>query len=75
MLLAGIAAAGAIALINSLGSLSDWVGPSVVGWLEDITGKSAMGHYVVAGLAILGALLILLFMPRRAVATSRPVSK
>jgi hypothetical protein len=34
-----------------------------------------MGHYVVAGLAILGALLILLFMPRRAVATSRPVSK
>jgi hypothetical protein len=40
MLLAGITAAGAIALINSLGSLSDWVGPSVVGWLEDITGKT-----------------------------------
>jgi sugar phosphate permease len=70
MLLAGTAAAGGIALINSLGSLSGWVGPSVVGWLEDITGKTATGLYVVAGLELLGAVLILLFVPRRAVAVS-----
>jgi hypothetical protein len=37
MLLAGSAAAGGIALINSLGSVSGWVGPSVVGWLADLT--------------------------------------
>ena len=75
MLLAGTAAAGGIALVNSLGSLSGWVGPSVVGWLEDITGKTATGLYVVAGLEVLGAVLILLFMPRHSAATSRTVSK
>jgi len=68
MLLAGTAAAGGIALVNSIGALSNWLGPSVVGWLEDVTGKTATGLYVVAGLDVLGAILILLFMPRRAVA-------
>ncbi len=66
MLLAGSAAAGGIALINSLGSLSGWVGPSVVGWLKDVTGKTSAGLYVVAGLEVLATVLILLFMPRRA---------
>jgi D-galactonate transporter len=70
MLLAGTAAAGGIALINSLGSLSGWVGPSVMGWLEDMTGKTATGFYVVAGLEILGAVLILFFMPHRSVVTT-----
>ena len=65
MLLASTAAAGGIALINSLGNLSGWVGPSIVGWLEDLTGKTSTGLYVVAGLEVLGAVLILLFMPRR----------
>jgi ACS family tartrate transporter-like MFS transporter len=67
MLLTGTAAAGGIALINSLGNLSGWVGPSVVGWLEDLTGKTATGLYVVAGLEVFGAILILRFMPRRAI--------
>jgi cyanate permease len=73
-LLAGTAAAGGFALINSIGNLSGWIGPSVVGWFEDITGKTATGLYVVAGLEILGALM-LLFVPSRAVATSGTVSK
>jgi D-galactonate transporter len=64
MLLAGTGMAGGIAFINSLGNLSGWVGPSIVGWLEDLTGKTATGLYVVAGLEVLGAILILLFMPR-----------
>jgi hypothetical protein len=63
MLLSGSAAAGGIALINSVGSLSGWIGPSVVGWLKDLTGKTATGLYVLAGLEILGAVLMLLFMP------------
>jgi MFS family permease len=75
MVLTGSAAAGGIALINCIGSLSGWVGPSVVGWLEDVTGKTATGLYVVAGLEILGAVLILLFMPRRVVATSGTASR
>jgi MFS family permease len=65
MLLTGTAAAGGIALINSVGGLSGWIGPSVVGWLEDVTGKTATGLYVVAAIEALGAALILLFIPRR----------
>jgi hypothetical protein len=63
-LLAGPAAAGGIALINSIGSLSGWVGPSVVGWFEDVTGKTTAGLYIVAGLEILATVLILLSVPR-----------
>ena len=61
-LLAGTAAATGIALINSIGNLSGWLGPSVVGWLEDLTGKTSTGLYVVAGLEVLAATLILFFM-------------
>jgi cyanate permease len=71
MLLAGTAAATGIALINSVGNLSGWLGPSVVGWLADMTGKTTTGLYVVAGLEVLGATLILLFAPRRPVAGER----
>jgi D-galactonate transporter len=63
-LLASTAAAGGIALINSFGNLSGWLGPFVVGWLKDLTGTTSAGLYVVAGLEVLAAGLILLFMPR-----------
>ncbi len=66
MLLAGTAAAGSIALINSVGSFSGWVAPFAVGWLKDMTGKTSTGLYVVAGLEVIAAVLILLFMPRSA---------
>ncbi|MFL9909622.1 MFS transporter [Paraburkholderia sp. RL17-337-BIB-A] len=64
MLLSGSAAAGGIALINSLGNLSGFVGPALVGWLKDITGKTSTGLYAVAGLEVLCTVLILVFMPR-----------
>jgi MFS family permease len=64
ILLAGPAAAGGIALINSIGSLSGWAGSSLVGWLKDVTGKTTTGLYVVAGLVILGTILLLLTVPR-----------
>ncbi len=64
MVLAGTGAAGGIALINSIGALASWVCPSIVGWLEDVTGKTASGLYVVAGVVAIGSALILLFMPR-----------
>jgi D-galactonate transporter len=70
MTLAGTAAAGSIALINSIGTLSGWVGPSVVGWLEDVTGKTSTGLYVIAGLEVIAAVLIVLFVPIRSVSTS-----
>ena len=71
-LLVGNAAAGGIALVNSIGNLSGWVGPSVVGRLADVTGKTTTGLYVVAGLEVLAGALILLFIPRRKVAAIIP---
>jgi D-galactonate transporter len=63
MFLAGSAAAGGIALINSLGNLSGFVGPALVGWLADRTGSTATGLYAVAGMEVLCTVLILLFIP------------
>ena len=64
MLLTGTAAAGGLALINSIGNLSGWLGPFVVGWLRDVTGKTSTGLYVVAGLEALATVLTVMFMPR-----------
>jgi D-galactonate transporter len=69
-LLAGTAAAGGIALINSIGNLSGWLGPFVVGWLMDITGRTSAGLYVIAGLETAAALLIVLFIPHERAAAS-----
>lgn len=69
-MLAGSAAAGGIALINSFGNLSGFVGPYLVGWLKDVTGTTATGLYAVAGFEIFCTVLILLFIPR---ARPRPV--
>jgi cyanate permease len=65
MLLAGSAAAGGIALINSVGSFSGSFAPFIVGWLRDVTGRTGPGLYVVAGLEIAAAVLILSFLPGR----------
>ncbi|MGH9356384.1 MAG: MFS transporter [Terriglobia bacterium] len=64
-LLAGTAAAGGIAFINSLGNLSGWAAPFVVGWLQDVTGKTSTGLAVVAALEVMAAVMIWVFVPRR----------
>ncbi|HEY1855822.1 MFS transporter [Acidocella sp.] len=64
MILSGSAAAGGIALINSFGNLSGFVGPYLVGWLRDVTGTTATGLYAVAGFELFCTLLILSFIPR-----------
>jgi MFS family permease len=50
--LTGIALAGGIAFINSIGTAGGFVGPSVVGWLTDQTGSFT------AGLAFMSVFLI-----------------
>ena len=38
--LTGSAAAGGIALINSIGNLGGFVGPYAIGWIKDATGET-----------------------------------
>jgi MFS family permease len=64
-MLAGTAAAAGIAWINSLGNLAGFFGPSIVGWLTDLTKRSDYGLYVVAAALVLGAILVLGFVPRK----------
>ena len=64
-LLGGTTAAAGIAWINSLGNLAGFFGPSIVGWMTDWTKRSDYGLYVVAAAMVLGATLVLFFVPGR----------
>jgi D-galactonate transporter len=57
--LGGVAAAAGIALINSLGNLSGFVSPYLVGWLKDFTGSINSGIYILALFLALGGLAAL----------------
>ncbi len=55
--LTGTAAAGAIALINSLGNLGGFVGPFLIGYARDLTGGFGGSLMFIAGLLVGGAAL------------------
>jgi ACS family tartrate transporter-like MFS transporter len=58
-LLGGTAAAAGIALINAVGNLGGWVGPSVMGWLRQSTGAYTGGLLVLSCALIAEGLLVL----------------
>jgi MFS transporter, ACS family, tartrate transporter len=58
--LSGTAAAGAIALINSIGNLAGFGGPYLIGWVKESTGSTSTGLLVLAILPLLGGLLVFL---------------
>jgi ACS family tartrate transporter-like MFS transporter len=58
MLLGGTAAAAGIALINAIGNLGGFFGPTMMGWLRDATGGYNGGLLVLAGALILEAILV-----------------
>lgn len=58
--LAGTAAAAGIALINALGNLAGFFGPSIVGWVKQTTQSTNGGILVLAGFMVLCAVLVLL---------------
>jgi len=60
--LTGTAAAGGIAIINSLGNLSGFAGPFVMGRLKDSTGSYTAGLLAVAAVIFL-AMLVALSLP------------
>jgi len=58
--LSGPAAAGGIALINSIGNLAGFVGPSVVGRLKDLTGTYTAGLLSLSAAGIVAMIIVLL---------------
>lgn len=60
--LTGSAAAGGIALINSIGNLGGFAGPSIMGWVKDSTGSFDNGLYVLAAIALVAAVSSLLIV-------------
>ncbi|HZE95618.1 MAG TPA: MFS transporter [Planctomycetota bacterium] len=55
--LSGTAAAGGIAMINSIGNLGGFAGPYIMGWLKDFTHSYATGLRVLAGAFVVGGIL------------------
>ena len=55
--LTGTAAAGGIALVNSIGNLGGYVGPFIVGWIKDSTGSFESGLYFLAACALASAVI------------------
>src|SRR5580692_3607114 len=58
--LSGTAAAGGIALINSIGNLAGFAAPYVMGYLKDATGGFTAGLLAVAFFPFLSAILVLI---------------
>ena len=58
--LSGTAAAGGIALINSIGNLAGFGGPYLIGWVKEATGSTSTGLLVLAVLPLIGGLLVFL---------------
>ena len=55
--LSGMAAAGGLAFINSIGTMGGFVGPTIMGWLRDYTGSFAVGQMALGGF-LLGASML-----------------
>jgi len=70
--LGGTAAAGGIALINSIANLGGFLGPSLMGWLKERTGGYEAGMAVL-GVGLIGTALIALTLSRQIYA-ARPAA-
>jgi D-galactonate transporter len=57
--LGSAAAAGGLALINSLGQIAGFVSPFLVGWIKDKTGSTDVALYILSAVLLLGAILVL----------------
>ena len=59
-MLTGTAAAGGIAMINAIGNLGGWLGPSLYGIVKDATGSTDISLLCLAALPVIGAIALLL---------------
>ena len=51
---------GAIAIVNSIGNLAGFAGPSVMGMVKDSTGSFTGGLLLLAGVAVVAVVVVLL---------------
>jgi ACS family tartrate transporter-like MFS transporter len=66
LFLTGSAAAGGIALINSVGNLGGFAGPYIMGWVKNATGNFNAGLYVLAAFGIAASIVTLIIVrPQR----------
>jgi ACS family tartrate transporter-like MFS transporter len=56
--LGGMAAAAGIALINALGNLGGFVGPTAIGWLRQSSGDYTSGLLLLAGVLVVEGILV-----------------
>jgi MFS family permease len=59
-LLGGVSAAAGIAAVNCFANLAGFFSPAIVGWLNDLTGKSTAGLVFISLAVTLGAALVFL---------------
>lgn len=57
--LTGAAAAGGIAMINSIGNLAGFGGPYLIGWIKEATGSTSTGLLVLAVMPLIAGALVL----------------
>lgn len=62
--LTGAAAATGIAMINSIGNLGGFIGPSVIGWVRDTTGSYSAGLYFLGTVSILASIFAMILMKK-----------
>ena len=68
--LTGTAAAGGLALINSIGNLGGFAGPYFMGWIKSATGEYSLALVIIGGGLAASGLIALAMRP--AVANERP---
>ncbi len=57
--LSAAAAAAGLALINSMGQMAGFLSPYLVGWIKDATKSTDLALYILAGVMLLGVVLVL----------------
>jgi MFS family permease len=76
--LTGVAVAGGIALVNSMGNIGGFIAPFTIGWIRQATGSFTDALLVLAGALVTSAVIAFLIRPARkdvivGVETSQPV--
>jgi ACS family tartrate transporter-like MFS transporter len=65
-MLAGSAAAAGIALINSIGNTGGFLGPTIVGYVLEVTGSYSASLWFLAAMILMSSLIVIALRPRRA---------